>query len=464
VSAVSQFSVGVVLARLLTPADFGIAALTYVALGFAQPLSDLGTAAAVVQRPALTDRHVRTAFTCSVIVGCAIAILVAIVAPIVATVMRDTRVVPVLRALSLGIVLRSAAAIAGALLRRALDFKRLFVIETTSYLAGFAGVAITLAARGYGVWSLVWGGLAQILLASAGQLLSARHAMRPLLARRELGDLLAFGLAAAFSSGVNYIALNGDYFLVGRLMGAFDLGLYTRAYLLMNLPHTYAAGIISGVMFPAFAQAQGDLATVRRGFLAVTRLTAMIAAPAMAILAVVAPHLVHALYGPAWTGAIVPLQILAAAGYFRALYHLGGVTAQSVGQVYGELTRQLLYAAAIVAATLAGSAYGLAGVALGVTAAIVLMFVMTTQLALRATETSLSAYLDVQRSALTTAVLSGAVALIIRLALEGLQRPSIEITVLVSAAAATPWYLAIKQLLRQSSFEPLQAALPRWIT
>ena len=191
-------------------------------------------------------------------------------------------------------------------------------------------MAVTLATLDYGVWSLVWGGLAQTTIAGGGQLIAARHSLRPLLGRRELSELFGFGAAASASACVNYLALNGDYFIVGRLMGASNLGLYRLAYMLMNISHTHAAGVISAVMFPAFAQAQRDAAAVRRGFLVVTRLTAMVAAPAMAIMGVAAPHLVAGVYGPQWAGAVAPLQILCAAGYFRALYHLGGVVAQSL--------------------------------------------------------------------------------------------------------------------------------------
>ena len=225
VGAVSQFGVGVLLARILTPADFGLAALVYVVLGLAQPLGDLGLGLAVVRRAGLTERHVRTAFTGSVLVGIAVAVLVAVAAPLGAAAMGDARVTPVLRLLSAGIAIRGAAAVADALLRRNLDFRRQFLIETASYLVGYGGVAVTLSLLGYGVWSLVWGGLTQTLVASGLQLAVVRPPVRPLLARRELEDLLGFGLGASVSACINYVALNADYFVIGRLMGAFDLGL-----------------------------------------------------------------------------------------------------------------------------------------------------------------------------------------------------------------------------------------------
>ncbi len=103
--------------------------------------------------------------------------------------------------------------------------------------------------------------------------------MRPLLARNELRDLLRFGVGAQLSVSVNYVALNADNFLVGRLLGAPALGLYNRAYTLMNLPYTYASNVLSSVLFPAFAHVQDDTGRVRRGYLMMTRVTALIADP-----------------------------------------------------------------------------------------------------------------------------------------------------------------------------------------
>src|SRR5947207_7214842 len=248
VGAVSQFVVGVLLARLLPPSDFGVMALAFVVLGLARLFGDLGIGSALVQRATLSDRHVRSAFTFSVLLGIATAAMMTAVAPLGAVVLGDPNVTPVLRVLAAGFALGGPAVVAGALLRRRLDFRRLFFIDAASYLLGYGGVAVSLAVLGYGVWSLVWGGLLQGLLAASAQLAAVRHSARPLLARRELADLLHFGLGAHVSGCVNYIALNGDNLVVGRCLGATSLGLYSRAYTLMNLPYTYTASVMSTVL------------------------------------------------------------------------------------------------------------------------------------------------------------------------------------------------------------------------
>jgi O-antigen/teichoic acid export membrane protein len=308
----------------------------------------------------------------------------------------------------------------------------------------------------------VWGSLVHTVILSILQLAAVRHSVRPLLARPELVDLLGFGLGSAVSNSVNYVALNADNFVVGRSMGAASLGLYGRAYGLMNLPFTYVAGVVSGVMFPAFAQVQREPARLRRGYLVLTELTAMVAAPSMVTMAVVAPHFVLSLYGSRWIGVVVPLQILCLAGYFRALYHLGGIVAQSVGQIYGELWRQIIYAGLVIGGALIGSRFGLAGVAAGVGVAILYMFIATGHLALRSTGTPWRLYLRVQAGALVTAGATCIAALSIRVLFEASRASSATITLAILAAAAVPWSVGMLWTLSDPDFEPLVACLPRW--
>jgi PST family polysaccharide transporter len=459
----SRFAIGIVLARLLPPSDFGIVALAMVVVGFAQPLGDFGIASAVIQRASLTDRHIRTAFTLASVLGVAITAVLLLTAPQIAALMRDERVTSVLRVLAPTFALQGTAVVSGAMLKRQLAFKQLFFVDTFSYLLGYGVVAVTMALAGSGVWSLVAAALAQTTIASAAMVLLVRHSMRPLFARKEASELLHFGIGSGATSWASYFAVNGDNFIVGRVLGASDLGLYSRAYSLMNLPYTYAASVISGVLFPAFAQIQGELTRMRRGYLLMTQLTALIAAPAMCVLAVAAPHLVIVLYGPKWAGTVVPLQILCFAGYFRSLYHAGAVVAQSVGRVYSDLWRQAVYAVLVIVGARIGSVYGLRGVAVGVSVAIVYMFVASGQLASRIVGISWREYLGVQRDALIIAALTGVAGFLARTVLEhAAARPFVVLAGII-VAAAIPWIVGALWKLETPELEPLQGQMPEFV-
>jgi O-antigen/teichoic acid export membrane protein len=425
-----------------------------------QPVGDLGLSAAMVQRAQLTERHIRTAFTFSLLIGAGVTVLIASAAPAAGALMRSTDVVPVVRILSVTFCIRAISVVADALLQRRLDFRRQFYIDSVSYLVGYGAVGVSLALAKWGVWSLVWGSLIQASLASVWRVCAVRPPMRPLLGEHELKDLLPFGVGATANAIVNSLARNGDNFVVGRWNGPASLGLYSRAYALMNLPHAYGISAMSGVLFPALAQVQREPARVRRGYLLSTQLTALLVAPVMGAMAVAAPHLVPGVYGSHWTGAVVPLQILCVAGYFRALYHLGGIVAHSLGRVYSELWRQVIYAVLVIGGAAIGARYGLVGVAVAVSLAIIYMFVAMGGLALRLTQVSWSTYLRAQFFGLASGLATCVVALAVRLTLEGFAASSMTIAAAVLVTSAIPCGLSILWKLSEPEFESLRRGLP----
>lgn len=377
-----QFGVGVLLARLLPPAAFGLVALAMVVTGFASSVSDLGLGAAVIQRRDLTERHVRVSFTASMLMALGLAGILVLLSPFSAPLLRDPAVPAVLRAESAIFLFGGLGSTARAVLRRDLRFQPLFWTGFLSYLLGYAAVATGMALLGYGVWSLVVGALAQALVESLLSLAVARHSLRPLLARAELRELFGFGAGVSSNDLVNYVARNSDNLIVGRWLGEAALGLYGRAYNLMTLPLNYLGVAAHQVLFPAMAEIQDDRPRMGRAYLTSVQVTALVTIPVMAGMAVAAPHMTVALYGGAWTGMVLPLQVLCAAGIFRAIYHLAGAVTYASGKVYAEFRRQIGYAALVVAGGIAGTRWGVSGVAIGVTLAIIYMYLVMSALAL----------------------------------------------------------------------------------
>ncbi|HEU0016469.1 MAG TPA: lipopolysaccharide biosynthesis protein, partial [Longimicrobium sp.] len=381
--ALLQFGVGVLLARLLPPADFGLVALALVVVGLATLVADLGLGPAVIQRNDLTERHLRAAFTASVLLGCLLALVLIALSSLLGPLLRSPELPAVLRLQSLLFVFGGLGVTARALLNRRLRASASFWITLASYLVGYAGVSTVLALAGYGVWSLVWGALMQALLESLLALAVVRPPLRPLWARVELRDLFGFGATASLNSVVNYVARNGDNLLVGRWLGEAALGLYGRAYNLMTLPLNYVGTLSQSVLFPAMSRIQDDRARLGRAYLAAVQVTALAAAPVMAGMAAAAPHLAVGLYGPAWAGLAVPLQVLCAAGLLRAVYHVAGPVSAATGNVGLELRRQVVYALLVVALGFGGTRWGITGVAAGVTLAIAYMYFAMAAVALR---------------------------------------------------------------------------------
>lgn len=433
-----SLGVGVLLARLVPPKDFGLLAMAFIFTGLAGLFSTLGLGPTVIQRRSLTDRHIRVAFTFSVLLGASVSGLLVLLAPFSTVLLPNARLPSVLRVVALQFTIVGFGTVAGALLRRRLDFRSIFWIGTTSYVFGYALVATSLALMGFGVWSLVAGSLAQAFLQTPLVLVAARHPMRPLLRGREMRELAGTGLGFSLNGLVNYAARKGDYFVVGRWLGDGPLGLYTRAYQLMMLPHEHFGQVVRSVLFPAFAEIQEDRDRLGRAYLMSVQITTIVAAPVLAGMLVAAPHMVVGLYGARWAGAVAPLQILCLFGTFRALYPLSTALANATGRVYWVAGAAVVYALLVVGGGVIGSQWGISGVAWAVGIALVTMYLVVSAMALRILRLRWRPFLGAQLPGFLVAGAVAGIAFVARALLESYALRSIWIFgLLVATCAAT---------------------------
>ncbi len=374
---VAQFGISIILARILPPEDFGLVALAMIIIGFGQLVTDLGLGPSLIQRKILTAAHIRVAFTLSLISGAVLGLLVFTTAPMLALFLQDEQVVPILHLLSFKFLIVGGGIVSYSLLNRQLRFRPLLVVDLGSHVLGYGLVSITLALQGFGVWSLVYGSLLQSALGTIIAYWYTRHSLRPLLRLAEIKELANFSIGASLTTVVNYFALQGDYFVVGRLLGPAPLGLYSRAYTLMKLPLTYFVKVLSQVLFPVAAQIQDESRRSQRFYLLSLSLTNFMVIPMMVFIIILAPEIILGVFGTQWEGAIVPLQILGGFSIFRATYHVAAPFIKAKGQIYQLLWYQVAYGVAVVGGSwLVAARWGINGVALVVGLAIFLMYVL----------------------------------------------------------------------------------------
>ena len=379
-SALMQFGVSIILARLLTPRDFGTMALVAMVVGFGNTLAFLGVGTALVQRRTITPDHVATAWALSLIGGLAGFGIIAAGAPLLARLVGDPSATKVFLAVSPTFMLVGVRTCSLALLRRQMKFRQLMLVDLVSYALGYALVAVSLALLGWGVWSLVTALLCQGVVATVVAFSLSHHSLKLRLDVAAARDTLQFGGGVTASGLANYIALSGDNFVVARTLGTAAVGLYARAYYLMNLPLAYVTSVLSQVLLPAYSRAQDDRPRMTRGYLASVYLVVLVAAPTMMFVLVAAPYLIRGLLGPRWVGVILPLQVFAIFGTFRAAYSLGSSIAQAAGKPWSEFVRQVLYATLVVGGAAVGSHWGIVGVAWGTGFAILVMYVAMARL------------------------------------------------------------------------------------
>jgi O-antigen/teichoic acid export membrane protein len=378
-----QFGFGVVLARMLPPEDFGLAALALVVVGFVATLAELGLTAAVIYLRPLSTRHIRVSFTLSLVLAAALGGAMFLLAPFLAGFFDHPMLPAIFRAEASLFVLTAMGTTARALLHRRLDFRRLFLVEVGGYIGGYAVVAVPLAALGFGVWSLVIGILTQAALTSGLALVLSPHPLTPLLVARESQQLLSYGGVTTLNGAVGYWSRAADSLVVGRMLGTVELGLYNRAFNVITVPLSYLGTALTGVLFPVMAEVRSDLRRLRNAYLLSVQVTAMIAAPLCGWVLVAAPHIIRGLYGPGWEGAIAPLRVLAAGGMFRSVYHVAAALTHASANVMAEVRRQVVFAALVALGGLVGASWGIAGVAAGVLAAMIFMYLAMAHLSLR---------------------------------------------------------------------------------
>lgn len=380
--AVLQLAVLAVLARLVTPADFGVVSAAFVVISFSAIVSQLGLGPALVQRPDLEPRHVDTAFTSSVLFGLLLGGVLWAVAPLVADFFRTPGVAPVMRALAWVFPLQGLGTAAESLARRDLRFRWLAMLDATAYGLGYGVVGVALALAGWGVWALVAGEISEAVFRSV-ILLRSRARPRLMLERRALSELLYFGSGFTIAKVANFFAVNGDNLVVGRMLGAAALGLYGRAYQLMSAPAASFGTVLDNVLFPAMARVQRDLPRLRMAYRHGISLVAVVVLPVTVVLFLLAPEFVRVVLGPRWGDVVLPFQILAAGMVLHTTSKLGDSLVRATGAVYRRAWRQGVFAGLVIVGSIIGQRWGIAGVACGAMFALAVNFLLMAHLSVR---------------------------------------------------------------------------------
>jgi len=318
----------IVLARILTPKDFGLMALATVLIALADLFQDMGFKQALVQRKQTSPKLLDTVFWGALGLGLVWYAIIFMLAPMAGRLLDNPDIVPILRTLGLLMPISTLGTVPEALLLRELNFKRLWRAELWSaLLPGLLSIALALA--GHGVWSLVWGAMlgSTARVGTLWTLVSWRPANLP--QKGEWKQLVRFGGLVSLESGLVWVINYTGHLLIGRFLGTASLGLYRIGFSLALTPMTSAAQALARVMFPAFSKVQDHPEQLRSGFEKAQRLMALVMFPVGTALAIFADRLVPLLLGPSWEPAAELVKWLALSGVLRA----------SLGTVNGPLYR-----------------------------------------------------------------------------------------------------------------------------
>jgi len=439
----------IVLARLLSPEDFGLLGMVVAMTGFLTLFRDAGLGLASVQREILTREQASTLFWINAAVGAALTLLAVAMAPLLVVFYKDPRLLAVTIASAAAFLFSGLAVQHRALLNRAMRFATMAKIDVLA-LAGGASIAVSMAALGCGYWALV--GMAvgiPVITAAAVWIAMPWLPGRPARATG-VRSMLHVGGAVTLNSLVVYLAYNTEKILLGRFWGAEALGLYGRAYQLATLPVQQLNASMSNVAYPALSRAQGDAERVRRAFLEGYSVVVSMTIPVTIGCAVFAEEIVRVMLGAKWVGAAEVLRLLAPAVLGFALVNPFGWFLQATGRVRRSLNMAFLIAAVVILGILAGLRHGPTGVALGYSTAMVLLVVPCVAWAIHGTGMTAGDYWDALKRPLVSGAMAGAAGLHFKFTCEAVLVP-IPLLILGLTLMAGVYVLALLVVMGQKN-------------
>jgi lipopolysaccharide exporter len=302
----------VILARLLSPDDFGLLAIATAAVGVLMNLTELGMTPALVHRPAVEQIHYDSAWTVNMLRALCVSAALLIAAPAVAALFAEPRAVDILRLLALKPLIDASASIKVADLMRRLAYRRLAAMALMA-AAVETFISVLLAVR-LGVWALVAGALAGAMAGVASSYILAPYRPRVLFSRRAVRPLVRYG-RWVFLTGLFAVAASSlTQMVISRRLGAIELGLYFLAAKLAFLPHEVASQVVGDVAFSLYARIQADRVRVAKTFRSIFLAMTTVLLPAYVLLICVAPRLVGDVLGERWLGTEPIIQVLALVG------------------------------------------------------------------------------------------------------------------------------------------------------
>jgi len=429
-----SFASTLILARLLTPREFGLAGLATVFAGLAFLLADLGLGASIVQRQKLTEADRSTAFWSNAGLGLALTLAGVGLSWPLADLYHQPEAQPLFAVISLTFLFTALGTTQGALLIRNLAFRSLEV-RTLIATSVSVVVGITVAALGYGPWAIIAQSLAITSISTLLLWRSSPWRPRFVYSSESLKHLLGFGSLIFGSKLVRYFERNVDNFLIGRYRGPAALGAYSIAYNIMLVPVLKIVLPAQQVFFPALARIQEHRET-GAVWLRMSRLISAVAIPSLLGMAVIAPDFVVVVLGEKWRAAIPVLQILAWVGIIQVIAAETTTLMQAVGRAGIVFRYSVASAIFSIAGFAIGVQWGIVGVAVGYAIANTLLIPIYLVLGLREVGITLGGYVRAISGVVEAAAAMALVVLGLRLALLDHFQAGPRLVVLISAGVA----------------------------
>lgn len=371
-----EFFVGILLARILSPKEFGIVAMGMILCGLATSLSNLGIPNVIIQKDNLDEVFVRTSQTIAILIGVALYLVLIASSYFMHTIFDEPLAGEVIRIFGVVFVINSVAMVPSALMIREMKFKaNALVTISSSLIYGIA--ALVLAIQGYGLWSLVYAPMLSVAYRCLLLCVVTKYVPKLGWSKESAIHIGIFGGRLTASSILNFAARNVDFLIIGKFLGPTHLGLYKRAYDLAVIPKEKVADSLSSVLLPFLCKIKHDKKWVKSAFIKSNKASALICMPVLFFFALNSTHLITALYGEKWIAAVPAFRIISLGGICYALMAPLGSILIAYGETEIYFKLQLIYSSLLVVSALVGVQFGILGVAIGAFLSLAIMFLIS---------------------------------------------------------------------------------------
>ncbi|MCH9739332.1 MAG: MOP flippase family protein [Epsilonproteobacteria bacterium] len=362
----------VILARILTPDDYGVYAILMIFIGFLNMFVGMGTSAAIIHIDKPSENLLSTIFFFNIGTSILFYFILFILAPYISIFFENPEIETMLRFAALTFIIASLSSVHATLFSKSLNFKTTTIIGNISILGSFI-IGVAFAMKGYGVYSLVIRALADGLIGMILTWFFSNWKPKLFFSFQELKKIFHFTSNLTGFTLINYFARNADNFLIGKFLGSTSLGIYNIAYTIMLYPLQNISHTIIRVLFPALSEIKHDNQRVKNVYLKVIFFIALITFPLMSGLMATSDLLVAVIFGDKWQNLGSLLLILAPIGMMQSIVTTVGSLFMTKGNVNSMFKIGTINAIVTVASFIIGIQFGVEGVAISYLGANLLM-------------------------------------------------------------------------------------------
>lgn len=373
-SFIMNISATIIMARLLTPGDYGLVAMVTTVTGFITIFKDLGLSAAIIQRKHLFQSQVSAVFWINIVVSFGLAAIIALIAPLLVKFYNEDRILNMTLVFAASIFFSGLSLQHNALMKRQMKFKLLSRIQVLCTILSLA-TGIVLAWQGFGYWSIVAATISNPVYSTIALWIVCDW--RPNLNFNSDGikSILTFGAGLTGFDFVNYFARNVDNVLIGKFVGASALGMYSKAYQLLLLPITQLRDPLNAVALPALSSLQHEKWKYNSYFTRYLFTLSFFSMPIVVFFGIFSDEIVLIVLGDNWIGVSSIFKLLAIAAFIQPIASTQGLVLITTGKARRYFVLGILNTTVVVAGFCIGVNWGVMGIAISYSIVTYLLFI-----------------------------------------------------------------------------------------